>query len=161
MMTNCPVCSKNGLPNYTVIHTICPQCNSDLKPYLLLHDISRRRMPKALSFTLGGVTIIAFVFAILYLISDSGKNQLARESSIVVSRTHDSIMKTDAVNGTSSTLTKEFSLQYKVRKGDCLSKIAQFYYNDWRKYRQIVIDNNLSTPYTLIIGQPLTIKITQ
>ena len=54
---------------------------------------------------------------------------------------------------------KEFSIQYKVKNGDCPSKIALFFYNDWKMYKKIEADNNLTQPYILKVGQLLTIKL--
>src|SRR5688572_13140707 len=36
----CPICQQAGLPDYRIDHVICPQCNSDLKAYLLLNNIA-------------------------------------------------------------------------------------------------------------------------
>ncbi len=54
---------------------------------------------------------------------------------------------------------KEIVILYKVKRGDYPSKIAEFFYNDWRMYKKIEADNNLHQPYTLKIGQHLTIKL--
>lgn len=55
----------------------------------------------------------------------------------------------------------DVSLKYKVKKGDYPYKIAEFFYNDGSKYKQIEADNNLKQPYTLQVGQILIIKLSQ
>ncbi len=36
MTEKCPVCGKSGLPDYSKIPSVCPQCNSDLNGYFLI-----------------------------------------------------------------------------------------------------------------------------
>ena len=131
MQFNCPVCNKAGLPNYTATPTICPQCNSDLKPFLLLHSISKPNSNKVNKFALVAFALIVYVFYQMQIINENKSSQ------------------------------KEIVIKYKVKNGDYPSKIAQFFYNDWRMYKKIEADNNLKQPYILKVGQPLTIKLTQ
>ncbi len=154
MNHNCPVCNKAGLPDYTATQTICPQCNSDLKPFLLLHSISKPISNKANKFALFGVTLVGCALAILYLKSISDKSQVASENSKAIVQLQDSI-------NTLHTTEKEIVIQYKVKNGDYPSKIAQFFYNDWKMYKKIEADNNLTQPYILKVGQLLTIKLKQ
>jgi hypothetical protein len=60
MQFNCPVCNKAGLPDYRATQTICPQCNSDLKPFLLIHSISKKTTSKVGKFACClGVLLVA------------------------------------------------------------------------------------------------------
>lgn len=168
MQFNCPVCNKAGLPNYTATPTICPQCNSDLKPFLLLHSISKPNSNKANKFALVAFALVGCVLAILYFNSISDKKQIASENPKAIIQLHDSINKLQTTFAKSETVApenklsqKEIIIQYKVKNGDYPSKIAQFFYNDWRMYKKIETDNNLKQPYILKVGQPLTIKLTQ
>jgi nucleoid-associated protein YgaU len=161
---NCPICNKTGLPNFTVQPTICPQCNSDLKPYLLLHSISKSN--KLITFTIGGITIIACILALLYYNKVNENYKLNTENSTKVSQLQDSILnlrtniaQTSQEVGKINVLSRESVIQYRVKKSDCLSMIAEFFYNDWRMYNKIETDNNLKQPYTLKIGQILIIKL--
>lgn len=161
---NCPVCNKTGLPNFTVQPTICPQCNSDLKPYLLLHSVSKQK--KFTLFAVGGIAIVACALALLYFNSINNNFKLTTENSRTISQLKDSVLslrmnfvqmlKEKEENNIS---VKEIAIQYRVKKGDCPSKIAEFFYNDWRMYKKIEIDNNLKYPYILKIGQILIIKL--
>ena len=54
---------------------------------------------------------------------------------------------------------RDVSIKYQVKKGDFPYKIAEFFYNDGSKYKQIEADNNLKQPYTLKTGQILIIKL--
>jgi nucleoid-associated protein YgaU len=57
--------------------------------------------------------------------------------------------------------SKEATVKYVVKKGDYPYKIAQFFYGDGNRYKQIEADNELKQPYTLKVGQILLIKISQ
>lgn len=168
MQFNCPVCNKAGLPNYTATPTICPQCNSDLKPFLLLHSISKPKANKANLFALFALALVGGVLAILYFNSISDSKQIASENTKAITQLQDSISKlqtplekTQTVERENKSSEKEIVIQYKVKNGDYPSKIAQFFYNDWRMYKKIEADNNLKQPYILKVGQPLTIKLKQ
>jgi hypothetical protein len=168
MQYNCPVCNKAGLPDYTVTPTICPQCNSDLKPFLLLHSISKSNETKANKLVFFVIGLAVAVLAVFYFKSLSDKKQIAIEKSMIIRQLQDSvnalqtvIEKTQPVPTEAKSSEKEFSIRYKVKKGDYPIKIAQLFYNDWRMYKKIEGDNNLKQPYILKVGQPLTIKLNQ
>ncbi len=164
---SCPVCNKAGLQDYTATPTVCPQCNSDLKPYLLLHSVAKANSKKATLFTLG-VAFLVCLFAILYFTSLPGKKQIANDNRKTIKQFQDSInsLQASIVHLKSVTLEnknsdKEIIIQYKIKYGDYPAKIAQFFYNDWRMYKKIESDNNLKQPYELKVGQILFIKIKQ
>lgn len=166
MNHNCPVCNKAGLPDFRTTQTICPQCNSDLKPFLLIHSISKKNTSKVGKFVLLGVVLVAVGAAILYFNSATERKQIISESSNTIIQLRDSInilqksfANSPMVQLENKSSEKEFSIQYKVKNGDCPSKIALFFYNDWKMYKKIEADNNLTQPYILKVGQLLTIKL--
>lgn len=168
MQHNCPVCNKAGLPDYRAIATTCPQCNSDLRPYLFLNSISNSKSTKNKPWALTGVGLLTVVLAFLFFNSVSENKKQSTENLKLTSQLQDSIsnlqsqlkltsVKEPIVNPTQS----ETVIEYKVRFGDYPSKIAQFFFNDWKMYKKIEADNNLVQPYTLKVGQTLKIKIPQ
>ena len=168
MNHNCPVCNKAGLPDYRATQTICPQCNSDLKPFLLLHSISKPTSNKANKFALFGGALVACVLAILFFYFIPDNKQIASENSKTIIQLKDSIKtlqadfaKSQIVQPENKSSEREIVIQYKVKNGDYPSKIAQFFYNDWKMYKKIEADNNLTQPYNLKVGQLLTIKLKQ
>jgi len=168
MNNNCPICNKAGLPDYTNKHTVCPQCNSDLKPFLLLHSITKPNSKTQMRFGITAIGLAAVVFAALYFHSISDSKKIASNNLKSISllqdsirNLHNDIAKTQPIAPEKNLLEKEIAIQYKVKHGDYPSKIAQFFYNDWRMYKQIETDNNLQQPYTLKVGQSLTIKLKQ
>lgn len=164
MQFNCPVCNKGGLPDYTATPTICPQCNSDLKAFLLLHSISKPKPTKTILFSLSGIVLVAFAFAFLYFNSLSNRKKIASNNSRKVAELQDSINKiqsanTQKIQPENKSSEKEFVILYKVKNGDYAGKISRLFYNDWRMYKKIEADNNLQKRYVLKVGQPLTIKL--
>lgn len=165
MANNCPICNKAGSPDYTKNNVVCPQCNSDLKAFMLLNSISKPNKSKIGTYIIIGVSLLSIAFLGLFLKSNSDKKELIAKNVIL----SDSISKMQIVAVAKETKEEvqpiaekqEATIKYVVKKGDYPYKIAQFFYNDGRKYKQIEADNNLEKPYTLKVGQVLTIKILQ
>lgn len=165
MNLTCPVCNKAGLPDYKVRRTICPQCNSDLKPYQLLHSLSnqpkRNRLGPALLIVFG-ISTSVLLFLLFKTINE--KKELIAEKSTTLpthQNSHDTI-KTAISNVPDSTKishAESHIITYTVRQGDCPSVIAHFFYNDWKMYKKIEKDNNLLPGYILKVGQHLIIKL--
>ena len=166
MSHNCPICNKAGLPDYTKNAVICPQCNSDLKAFSLLNSISKPQKSKIGMFVIMSISLLSIALLGLFLKSNSERKELITKNVIL----NDSIAKIQIVNVANEkeeTKTQpiaenqDVTVNYVVKKGDYPYKIAQFFYNDGSKYKQIEADNNLVQPYTLKVGQVLTIKISQ
>lgn len=167
METTCPVCNKAGLKDYTRSPIICPQCNSDLKAFMILHSINKRR-----SLNTYGVILLFIIIGVLaFFVSRSvlEKKQIIKDNVIAVSKLSDSIQiitqKTanneQVVLNKKSATALEIPIMYTVRKGDCPAKIAEYFYNNWKMYAKIESDNNLIKPYILKPGQKLLINIKQ
>lgn len=165
MSHNCPICNKAGLPDYTKSNVVCPQCNSDLKAFLLLHSISKPLNSKIRTFAFIGVSLLSVVSLGLFFKSNSDKEELITKNMIL----EDSITRIQSISAVTNeekepeqiVEKKDVIIKYVVKKGDYPYKIAQFFYNDGSKYKQIEIVNDLEQPYTLRVGQILTIKIPQ
>lgn len=166
MSHNCPICNKAGLTDYTKNEVICPQCNSDLKAFKLLNSISKPQKSKIGMYVIVSISLLAIALLGLFLKSNSDRKELVAKNVIL----NDSITKIQNVNIANKeedTKTQpipekqDVTVKYVVKKGDYPYKIAQFFYNDGNKYKQIEADNNLVQPYSLNVGQVLTIKISQ
>lgn len=164
MSHNCPICNKAGLPDYTKNDLICPQCNSDLKVFSLLNSISKPQKSKIGMYAIVGISLLSIALLGLFLKSNSDRKDLVTKNLIL----NDSITKMQVVTIADikeETKTQpiaekqDVTVKYVVKKGDYLYKIAQFFYNDGSKYKQIEADNNFVKPYALKVGQILTIKI--
>jgi len=163
---NCPVCGQTGLPDYRNQQTVCPQCDSDLKPFMLLTALEKEKNGSFLKNWL----VISLIIALLILSGFFFKNKVdSRREMTKVDQTHlallDSIKQlhksmSQLENDSSRTESKTpLQVKYKVRKGDNAWKIAKFFYGAGSKYKLVEDQNNLTEPYQLNIDQILTIKL--
>lgn len=164
---SCPICNTVGLTDYTKSNVVCPQCNSDLKPFMLLHSVSAPKKYKVAVLTFFGVSLLSIVLLGLFLTSNSEKKELIAKNAVLHNRISQ-IQSIDMATTEEKDLEpevniqhKDVTIQYVVRKGDSLYKIAQFFYNDGTRYTKIEKDNNLAHPHVLRVGQVLKIKIPQ
>lgn len=169
MNNKCPVCEKSGIPDYTMTPVVCPQCNTDLKPFLLLQSLAVRKINKFVKLGLIGLSIILFIFVILYIEQRIINKQVINHNSQTLSELQDSLKKMHEIRTgepskkpTDNTVKEgKITFVYTVKKGDNTSKIAQCFYNDWKLYSKIESDNDLHYPYILRIGQTLRIELNQ
>lgn len=165
MSHNCPICNKAGLPDYTKSEVICPQCNSDLKAFLILDSISAPEKGRFGTYALLGLAILTVLFLGLFVKSNSDKKEILATN--IVLNDSISILTSEklALEKPKEELpkieSKEATVKYVVKKGDYPYKIAQFFFGDGNRYKQIEADNELKQPYTLKVGQILLIKISQ
>jgi len=165
MNHNCPICNAAGLADYTKNEVVCHQCNSDLKAFLLLDSISTTRKGRLGTYALIGLSLLAILFLGMFFKSNNEKKEILGTN----------IALTDSISNLKSEIvakekpkeefqiieSKEATVKYIVKKGDYPYKIAQFFYGDGNKYKQIEADNDLEQPYTLKVRQVLLIKISQ
>jgi len=166
MKYNCPVCDKSGLENYIETHVTCPQCNSDLKPYLLINKNLNNNTSKILIFLVILLGLSTVVLSGLYLnITKDLKYQ--NESSMTNINQYIDSLKTLRLFSNQETSSSPINNShenysdfiYIVKSGDNLSKIAKIFYGKPELYNKIVSDNNLAFPYSIGIGQKITIKL--
>ena len=163
MKHNCPVCNTSGLSDYTKSNVVCPQCNSDLKAFLLLDSISASKKGKLGSYAIIGLSLLAILCLGLFVKSNNKKNELLATKIALIERISKLETKKVAVENPKIEAeiieSKDVTVKYVVKKGDYPYKIAKFFYNDGNKYKKIELENNLEQPYTLKVGQILKIKI--
>jgi LysM repeat protein len=165
MNNSCPICNSAGLNDYTKNEVVCHQCNSNLKAFLLLDSISTSKNGKFGNYTNIGLLILVVLFLGLFAKSIIDKNEILATNSVLNERI--SNLKSEKVVLENSKTepqifkSKEATIKYVVMKGDYPYKIAQFFYGDGNKFKQIEADNELKQPYTLKVGQILLIKISQ
>jgi hypothetical protein len=162
-MANCPICNKPDIGNYLTEHVVCPQCNSNLKGFMLF-SLSERRNKSKLRNLYFGFSSLLLLLLIVLVFSFSRKNDVMKyseNSNYVVSDTikyYEGVI--EKIKQDQSQVLKNIStLNYIVKSGDNLSKIAQFFYNDWRKYKLIEQENNLSPNHILMPNDSLKISL--
>jgi nucleoid-associated protein YgaU len=169
MNSNCPVCGQAGLSDYKAQHTICPQCDSDLKPYLLLHSISKKQNKNGINNPLVYTLLACCLLLAFFLLKntrDYSQNLADNNEKIQMLQDSISLYKNNAnstvlVSDKQQTEVRETVIVHTIKNGDCMWKIARLYYGKGSLYKQIEKDNNLKKPYSLRKGQMLNIKLIQ
>lgn len=165
--TKCPICGKNGIPDYLSQDTVCPCCGSDLSIYRIVDRIQagtntgkspgkNRLVPYCL---------VAF-FAIIALIACIKWVNTRSQSTADKERIATLESENTALSEQNKTLllqTKDtFEPQavgfvYTVRNGDSFWRISQKVYGTGTRYKEIAEKNGLSTNDHLSVGDQLTI----
>ena len=164
MHFNCPVC-RIDVENYALKQACCSKCNTDLTTYLLLYSISKKRQQISILF-LSGIMVMAILFAFWYYNSSAHKTGWKNSHSLLLQQYKDSIVALRnqiakfKPGGANMLLSEDVPMiHYKIKKGDCITKIAKQYYHEFSKYKQIEEDNHLVKPYTLHLGQTILVRV--
>lgn len=157
----CPVCGSSGLRNYKKEHIICPQCDTDLKPYMLLSNLLKKnRNSYVVSSALIILTILIIILGTFLLNENNNGNSLKATVPVdTVKYYNNQIKKLETALDNSSKKSKIITINYTIRSGDNLTGIAESFYNNWRKYKLIAQRNNIHPPYILKPGQKIKIKL--
>jgi hypothetical protein len=157
---NCPICNKSGLPDYYNVPTVCPQCNSDLKAYLLLNNLSDKEKQTRTKWRI--LIISCSTILLLAIILFATFHRVEKEKP-VLSATNDSVYYLGKINSLEQKIKsdslKHSFFKYRIKRGDNLSAISYKFYNDWSKFKIIQEDNGLSSNYQLKIGDTLIIRL--
>jgi hypothetical protein len=159
---NCPVCNHPGLPDYLSVPSVCPNCRSDLKGFLLISQVEQESESKLkrLKFIFAGVSLVLIILLIgsVFLVPVISKQEPEKP-----------ILKSDSTQYYSklvANLKQELNskpqtadIYYIIKKDDNLSEIAKLFYNDASLTQQIMTDNNLQKGYNLLPGDTLIIKL--
>jgi hypothetical protein len=159
---NCPVCNHPGLPDYHVVPSVCPDCGSDLKGFLLIKEVEQESESKLkrLKFLFAGVSLVLLILLIgsIFFLPVNSKQ-----------KPEEPILKSDSTEyyrELVANLKQELKdkpatadVYYIIKKDDNLSEIAKLFYNDGSRSKQIMTDNSLQKGYNLLPGDTLIIKI--
>jgi len=163
---NCPVCDKSGLPDFTLNPTTCPQCNSDLSGFVVIEKgkLKFNQMLNRQKWLLLLIAILVIISGILFIKRPNIKNYISevqlKDSTILALNSE---LKQKALEiqqfKEQPKASDVIDFKYVVKKGDNLSKIAYFFYNNWEMYKKIETDNNLKHGSLILPNDTLTIKI--
>lgn len=160
MENSCPVCNKSGISDYKSSHIICPQCNTDLRSYLLLNYLKKRKATEII------ISIILYTFLILslsYFFFSNFVSDRINFSYVKKESSDSNIKQMSSGNITSNEKNSELKnndkliIKYKVKKNDNLIKIAKIFFDNENMFKKIAEDNNLILPYVLKSGQTILI----
>lgn len=166
-MANCPVCNKTGLPDYKTQEVVCPQCNSNLKAFKLLSGLATHEPATKRPFISIGIVTLLVVLLLWQFLShqkvETTKVTLDQTPPNPVTDSSQSYKKRIAELQDSLAVKNykqnEAIVSYTIKKGDCLTKLAQTFYNDWQRFEEIERLNSLVKPYNLRVGQIIKIKL--
>jgi LysM repeat protein len=163
MNHNCPVCNQAGLPNYKILPVQCPQCNADLKPYLLIHSIAKAHHRNKVNTLIICILTIICISLLTFIFKNSADyNRNLAESNEQIQLLKDSINQYNSKKIIETAgKSKENTVIYAIKKGDSMWKIARLFYGKGSSYKQIEEANNLQKPYSLRPGQLLNINLIQ
>jgi len=165
---NCPICNKSGLPDFTSKPVTCPQCNSDLKGFALLEktiSVHNKTVKKQKHIYSLFLAIVVLGFSVIVFFPSNTTTGLPpidkNNDSIILTLEAKLKDKELEINRLQDSLVEpnETSFIYIVKSGDCLSKIALLFYNNWEMYKKIEEDNNLKSGDLLFPKDTLIIKL--
>ena len=171
---NCPVCEKSGIPDFIREPIVCPQCNSDLKAFMLLNQLElETTRPTVIqtadkdspspSSTYWKWIIPAILIGLLsgrYLlpaINDSEQRTIAQLRDSLSNLKQSSAKLPNPPQVSQPTVSASETL-YVVQKGDYLIKIAKRFYKGSQQYKRIVQDNGIQNIHKIMTGDTLKIK---
>lgn len=177
-LIQCPICGKNGIPDFHKEDVVCPCCGSDLSVYHNLSDLSElgtdnsRSVRKSKYLLPLVVGLISVIVVGCILIQKGSMSTTAENEQIVELRKqntllNDSILslnKKIAVYHSSfqqqtNTKTFEKTRIYVVKRGDSFCKISKQLYGTEVRYIEIVKLNNLNANTVLHKGDSLKVPV--
>lgn len=170
---NCPICGKQGLPDYRVNHVVCPQCDSDLKAYMLLAEIEeskeevllnfgivkKRQLIFSRLFVLSSICIVFCLLTFVFFYTNKVKEYDVSMANNMQLTTSISLLKRELDKKPISPAVQEY-FEYTVKHGDSFSKLAYLFYGSGRSRNseRIAVYNNMKISDLLMPGAKLKIK---
>ena len=173
----CPVCGKNGIPNFHSEDVVCPCCGSDLSIYHNLNELFCNDTNVPVTIKHHKYIMMSLVLTIVVLFAIGGcmlTGSLKRHTTLMQKtdelKAQTSILTDSIINlnktlaSLKSTSTKNTGKEYEtyiVKKGDSICKISFKLYGTEKRYKEIAILNNLdvNAKTTLHPGDSLKVKV--
>jgi nucleoid-associated protein YgaU len=157
---NCPVCGKGGLPNFREDDVICPACETDLKDYRLLNEISEEQKNGKLSKIIFAIlTFFLLLFSLLFF--SQKQNQMetnAKHKEEIESLNNEiALLKENLSNNSENKEVGSSHFKYTVRRNDSFCLISQKMYGSQKYAKEIASANNKDLSNLLVIGEILII----
>lgn len=167
----CPICGKEGIPDFHKEDVVCPCCGSDLSVYRKINSLvtinGKVGKTGKSSVLLGIVGLLAISLVFLVLKHTQGKEQIQNQDPAEfvkqVKLLNDSIVKLNEEleafrkNIAYSKIVK--SNTYVVKKGDSFCKISKKMLGSEKYYLKIAELNNLQATSILYVGDTLKMPI--
>lgn len=174
----CPICRKEGIPDFHQEDVVCPCCGSDLSIYNRLREVTEintasphcKHRSKWFWSVLVCVLIIALtIFGCVtnykYTLKEQSFNLKEAEISALkreITLLQDSIRKinlmseSSSIDGTPGKDTTNHRL-YIVKRGDCIRKISRIQMGTEQRFEEIATLNHLASDAIIYPGDTLII----
>ena len=169
----CPICGKDGIPNFRQEDVVCPCCGSDLSIYNKIREIAQERGETTNTKSKNSRSLkllIVILFAVILFLGgyiffvNTPKVETTNEGAIVVNLTkqietlQDSINKLNIqVDKTPNPSKQDNYRIYIVKRGDCIRRISRKELGTEQRFEEIASINSLSE--TALIHPGDTLKI--
>ena len=169
----CPICGKEGIPNFRQEDVVCPCCGSDLSIYNKIREIAQERGETTNTKSKDGRSLkllIVILFAVILFLGgyisfvNTQKVGTTNESDIVANLTKQVEVLKDSINKlniqvkeTPNSSKQENYRIYIVKKGDCIRRISRKELGTEQRFEEIATINSLSE--TALIHPGDTLKI--
>ena len=167
----CPICGKNGIPDYYSQDVVCPCCGSDLSIYRLVDQIEsgaklqQKDGPKFAKYSvytfasLAAVLLLVFCFLIIR-VSHNSKRLESSEDRCAALLAENEMLKASVSQQEAMTVQTKVTSAFKyiVREGDSFWSISKKLYGTGTRYKEIAEANNLDINTVLNVGDQLVIE---
>lgn len=167
----CPICGKNGIPDYHSQDVVCPCCGSDLSIYRLVNQIEsgaklqQKDEPKSAKYSvytfasLAAVLLLVSCFLVIR-VSHNGKRLESSEDRCAVLLAENEMLKASVSKQEAMTVQTKVTSAFKyiVREGDSFWSISKKLYGTGTRYKEIAEANNLDINTVLNVGDQLVIE---
>ncbi len=167
--TKCPICGKDGIPDFYQEDVVCPCCGSDLSVYrkinnLVTNDANTTYAGKKQKGLIGVLSFTTLALAIgcvsLYFQKQSVKESFPVENGVLhaeqrISELTDSVKKLKSEIESLKNQKLIPKHEYVVKKGDSFCRISRKELGTKKRYAEIISLNHLQANSILHIGDTL------
>lgn len=170
-LIKCPICGKNGIPDFHKEDVVCPCCGSDLSVYHKLSDLSETSTGKpARKYLIPILVVLIFAsISCCVLLLHIQRNETFGYEQIARLQEQNSILSDSIINlnekiakyhsrQQANTGSSEETRIYIVNEGDSFWKISRRLYGTGGRYTEIAKLNNLDIETTLYPGDRLKVS---
>jgi LysM repeat protein len=166
----CPVCGKDGIPDFYNGIVKCPCCDTDLSVYHHINELAQCQQKKTpvVKYLVVGLSCLSFVLALLLVyqvkIAVSEHAVVSSKTTEINQLNHDVSVLSDSILILNEQLSAKTQLisaplfnMYVVRHGDSFCKISKKLYGTEARYKEIVNLNHLTENTCIHEGDTLQI----
>ncbi len=155
--TACPICHKEGIPNFLENDVVCPCCGNDLT---IFRKINKAKHTSGRTILLLCSIVACLVMAIA-LTAILMQRQINHHNATIAQQ-EEQITALKSTIDSLAVATQEASIPdkeiYVVQPGDKLWAISKTLFGTVKKWQTICSLNNITEPYNIYVGDTLRVK---